>query len=345
MTDKQIQYALGDLLYRKIAYRRTIALLVVSLAILAGACGQQASQNDSTTGNTGGSGGGETAATAFPVTIEDSLGRQVKIENEPEQIGSMAPSVTETLFAVGAGNRVAGVTDADDYPAEVENIEVIGDFQQTNTEKIASLGIDLLIFSFDGFEKEKAEDLEQKTGAKVLVINPTSVEEAIDSISTVGKAVGNTEKAQVVEERLRAELDQLRSKVEGLPQPTVFYELDYDPLFTVGPGSFIQDAIQIARGENVTADAQQAYPQYSVEKLLQEDPEYYLAGRSSGTTVEQIKSRPPYSSLQAVQEDKVFVINDDLVNRPGPRIVEGVREIAETIHPDAFGGETTEGGG
>ena len=327
-------------------YRKVIILLAAfSMVVLAAACGQQSSQNGTTGAGSGGGTGGETQASGFPVTIEDSLGRQVEIKERPEQIGSLAPSATETLFAVGAGNRVAGVTDADDYPQEVESIKEIGDYQQTNTEKIASLEIDLIVQSFDGYTKEQAEDLEQKTGAKVLALNPTTVEEAIDSVSTVGKATGNTEKAQVVEERLQSELGQLEQKIEGLPKPTVFYELGYDPLFTVGPGSFVQDAIQIAGGKNVTADAQQAYPQYSVEKLLQDDPEYYLAGASSGATVEAIESRPPYSSLQAVQQDKVFVINDDLVNRPGPRIVEGVREIAETIHPDAFGGGGTTGGG
>lgn len=331
-------------------YKKTILLLAaVFIAALIAACGQQASQDESTGGQTGGGDTGGTndmEAAAFPVTVEDSLGRQVRIESRPEQIGSLAPSATETIFAVGAGDRVAGVTDADDYPQEVENIEVIGDYQQTNTEKIASLGIDLILHSFDGFTEEQAEDLERKTGAKVVVLNPASVEEAIDTVGTVGRAVGNPEKARVVEERLQTELNQLERKVEGLPQPTVFYELDYDPLFTVGPGSFIQDAIRIARGENVTADAGQAYPQYSVEKLLEEDPEYYLAGRSSGVTAGEIKSRPPYSSLQAVEQDKVFVINDDLVNRPGPRIVEGVREISETIHPEAFdGGGDTGGGG
>ncbi len=327
-------------------YRKIILLLAAfTMAVFVAACGQESSQSESTTDDTSGGGGGGTTASTFPVTVTDSLGRKVEIEERPEQIGSLAPSATETLFAVGAGNRVAGVTTADDYPQQVESIDKIGDYQQTNTEKIASLGIDVIIQSFDGYTKEQAKDLEKKTGAKVVALNPTSVDEAIDSVSQVGKVVGNTEKAQVVEERLRSELGQLEKQLEGVSEPTVFYELGYDPLFTVGPGSFVQDAIQIARGKNVTADAQQAYPQYSVEKLLQDDPEYYLAGRSSGATVESIVSRQPYSSLQAVQQDKVFVINDDLVNRPGPRIVDGVREIAETIHPDVFGGGDTTGGG
>ena len=326
-------------------YRKIILLLAAfTMVVFTAACGQESSQSGSTAGDTS-NGGGETAASTFPVTVTDSLGRKVEIEKKPEQIGSLAPSATETLFAVGAGNRVAGVTTADDYPQQVESIEKIGDYQQTNTEKIASLGIDVIIQSFDGYTKEQAEDLEKKTGAKVVALNPTSVDEAIGSIGQIGEVVGNTEKAQVVEERLRSELGQIEQQLEGSPRPTVFYELDYDPLFTVGPGSFIQDAIRIAQGKNVTADADQAYPQYSVEKLLQDDPEYYLAGSSSGTTAEAIKSRPPYSSLQAVRQNKVFTINDDLVSRPGPRIVEGVREIAETLHPEAFGGGSTSGEG
>ena len=325
-------------------YKKSSVLLVTFflLAVLLAGCGQ--SSENGSTGGSSGAGGGTTVAAAFPVTIKDSLGRTVEIKEEPERIGSMVPSVTETIFAVGAGNRVVGVSTADDYPQQVESIEKIGDYQQVNAEKIASLNTDLLFLSFDSTTKEQAKDLEKKTGAKVLIINPTTVDEAIKSIGTVGKAVGNTEKAQVVEERLQSELNQIQSKVNGLPEPTLFYEVGYDPLFTVGPGSFINDAIKIAGGKNVAADAQQAYPQYPVEKLLQDDPEYYLAGKSSGATVESIESRQPYSSLRAVQQNKVFVINDDLVNRPGPRIVEGVREIAETIHPEAFGGGTTGGG-
>lgn len=276
------------------------------------------------------------ASAAYPITVTDSLGRKVEIKKQPKELGSMAPSITETIFAVGAGNRVAGVTTVDDYPKEVKNIEKIGDFGKTNAEKVASLGIEVLLLSFDSTTKEQATDLEKKTGAKVVVINPTSVDGAIQSIGLVGKVVGEPEKAQVVEERLQSELKQVTSAVEGEPKPTVFYELSYDPLFTVGPGSFVADAIRLAGGKNTAADAGQAYPQYPVEKLLKADPQYYLAGRSSGVTVKDIVSRKPYSSLQAVKKDRVFVINDDLVNRPGPRIVEGVREIAEILHPDAF---------
>ncbi|MBA3952219.1 MAG: ABC transporter substrate-binding protein, partial [Rubrobacter sp.] len=120
------------------------------------------------------------------------------------------------------------------------------------------------------------------------------------------------------------------------PKPTVFYEVWGDPLQTAGPGSFIDDAIRLAGGTNVAADTGDAYPEYSKETLLQRDPDYYLAGRSSGVTVEEISGRPGYPALGAVKDGRVTIVNDDLVVRPGPRIVEGVREIAEAIHPKAF---------
>ncbi len=325
------------------------------MVLVAAACGQGSggdSNDDSgsgssgaTSGGSGGAGGGTTASASFPVTIEDSLDRQVRIGQEPEEIASMVPSVTETLFEVGAGDRVVGVSEAGDYPEEVESIEEVGNYNEVNAEKIASLQTDLLFLSYDSTTEDQAESLQDRTGAKVVVINPTSVDEAIQSIGTVGEVVGNEDQAEAVEERLRSELDDLRSEVEGLPEPEMFYEVGYDPLFTAGPGSFVNDAINLAGGENIAADAGQAYPQYSVEKILEDDPRYYLAGESSGATVKGIKSRQQYSSLTAVEQDKVFVINDDLVTRPGPRIVDGVREIAEVIHPEAFDGESTTGGG
>lgn len=248
----------------------------------------------------------------------------------------MAPSVTETIFAVGAGERLEGVTTVDDYPKQVEEIEKIGDFYGVNAEKVASLGIDVLFLSYDTTTRKQAEDLEQKTGADVVVVNPKSVREAIESVGLVGEVVGNATRAERVESRLEEDLERVTSKVEGEPRPSVFYELDYDPLFTVGPGSFVADAIRLAGGKNAAGDAKQPYPQYPVERLVENDPDYYLVGSGSGVTVEEVKEREAYSSLTAVKEDRVHVVDDDLISRPGPRIVEGVRLIARTIHPDAF---------
>ena len=292
----------------------------------------------------GGSAGGPSGATTseakntstYPLTITDDVGREVTFDSRPKRIVSMAPSVTETLFAVGAGRRLVGVTTADDYPPEVESIEKVGDYRGPNVEKVISQNTDLMILSYEGTTKGYADDMQEKTGAKVVVINPKTVDEAISSVGLVAKVVGEQERGRVVEERLRSELKRIEDAVAGEPEPTVFYEVWGDPLQTAGPGSFIDDAIELAEGKNIAADTGEAYPEYSKEVLLQKNPDYYLAARSAGVTAEEISQRPGYSALSAVEDGRVVVVNDDLIVRPGPRIVDGVREIAEAIHPEVF---------
>jgi iron complex transport system substrate-binding protein len=302
------------------------ALLLSVLAASCGGGGQGETIAEETTGE-------ETSS--YPVTIKDATGRKVTVESKPKEIGSMVPSVTETVFKVGAGDRLAGVTTAADYPEEAKQVEPIGDFQGVNAEKGASLGIDVLFLSFDT-TAEKAKNLRQKTGAKTVVIDPQSVDEAIESIGLVGKIVGNKEKAESVEQKLRGQLEDIEQKVSGEPEPTVFYEVSNDPLFTASTKSFVGDAIRLAGAKNVV-ESDQEFPQYSLEKLLEKNPDYYLVGDgSTGTAAEDVKSRPRYGSLKAVEQDHVRTVEADLVSRPGPRIVEGVREIAEAVHPDAF---------
>ena len=272
----------------------------------------------------------------YPVFVEDDVGRRVEIGSRPVKIGSMAPSVTETIFAVGAGERVVGVTTADDYPPEAAKIEKIGAYREPNVEKVLALDIDLLFVSFDSATREFANDLEDETKADVVVLNPKTVDGAVESVGVVGSAVGERERARALRGRLEEDLAAVGRAVEGRPHPTVFYEVWNDPLQTVGPGSFIHDAIGWTGGENVAAGTGEAYPSYSEEALLKKDPDYYLV---SETTPEEVASRPAYSSLTAVERGRVAVVDADLISRPGPRLVKGVRRMAEAIHPGAFGGE------
>lgn len=316
-----------------------LVLLFLS-AYLAAACSGGGSEGGSSDGSAASDSGKTTMEKAessgYPLKITDDVGRKVTLGSKPNRIISFAPSVTETLFAVGAGNRVVGVTTSDDYPPEAKTIEAVGGYNGPNVEKVISLDADLMILSFDSSTKAYADDMQEKTGTKVIVINPKSLEGAISSIGTVADIVGESEKGQVVEERLNSELKQIEDQVAREPKPTVFYEVWGDPLQTAGPGSFIDDAIKAAGGTNIAADTKQAYPQYSKEVLLRKNPDYYMVGVTSGITVEEISGRPGYSSLKAVEDDRVSVVDDNLIVRPGPRIVEGVREIAEEIHPKAF---------
>lgn len=318
-------------------YKKALWILILLLlsAYLVAAC-----VGGGATDGSAGSGSETTMETAesskYPLTITDDVGRKMTLNSKPDRIISFAPSVTETLFAVGAGNRVVGVTTSDDYPPEARSIEAVGGYNGPNVEKVISLDADLMILSFDSSTKAYADDMQEKTGTKVIVINPKSLEGAISSIGTVADIVGESEKGQVVKERLNSELKQIEDQVSGEPKPTVFYEVWGDPLQTAGPGSFIDDAIKAAGGTNIAANTKEAYPQYSKEVLLRKNPDYYMVGVTSGISAEDISGRPGYSSLKAVEDDHVSVVDDNLIVRPGPRIVEGVREIAEEIHPKVF---------
>lgn len=272
----------------------------------------------------------------YPLVVEDDLGREVEIPSRPERVGSMAPSVTETLFALGAGERLAGVTTADDYPEEVEEIPEIGGYREPNPEKVLAEEIEVLFLSSQSATPEEAEEVEERTRAEVVVVEPETVEAAISSIGLVGRVVGEREEARALQRELRSELREIEAAVAGEPRPTVFFELWNDPLRTVGPGSFVHDAIVVAGGENVAAGTGESYPTYSVETLIKRDPDFYLVGSANPKEVER---RAAYSSLGAVEEGRVKRVDADLVERPGPRVVEGVREISEAIHPEAFEGE------
>ncbi|MGI8650055.1 MAG: ABC transporter substrate-binding protein [Rubrobacter sp.] len=267
----------------------------------------------------------------YPLTVTDSANREVKIDEEPENISSMAPRVTETLFAVEAEDKVVGVTTSDDYPEEVSEIETVGDYSEINIEKVLALDTDLLFVSFDT-TAERADELQEQTNAEVVVVDPGSLDEVLSSIELIGRAAGEPEAGR----ELSRELDEIEEAVAGEPEPTVFYEVFGEPLQTVGPGSFIDDTTNVAGGENIAADTNEAYPTYSAETVIERDPDFYLVGSFSGTTPGTVAERPGFSELGAVTRDQVVVIDDDLISRPGPRIVDGVRQVAEAIHHKAF---------
>ncbi len=310
------------------------AAIMLAATTLAACAGGTSGENTGGTETTMSSGNEEAAG--YPVTITDSLGREVTIDSEPENIASMAPSVTETLFEVGAGEKVVGVTTADAYPEEVAEIAKIGDFQQVNVERLLELDTDLLFHSYDSTTRDVADRLEEQTNADVVVVNPKTLDEVVSSMEMVGKAAGEPEAGRELEQKLRGDLEDIVEAVEGEPEPTVFYEVFNDPLQTVGPGSFIHDALVLAGAENVAADTDKAYPTYSAETVIEKDPEYYFIGESVGITPEDVAERPGYSSLTAVEEGNVVAVDDASLSRPGPRITEAIREVAEVMHPEAF---------
>lgn len=271
---------------------------------------------------------------AFPVTVTDDSGRDVTITAKPERIVSLAPANTEILAALGLTSKLVGVSTYDDYPAEVKSLPKVGDFTNPNLEAIAGARPDLvLIDDTGGLQADVIAKLE-KLGAKVLAIDPPSIEKLYVSIGTVGKATGETDKAATLVRDIKTQVAEVTSKVASATPVTAFIEIAQNPLYTAGTDTLLDDLLTKAGGKNIVAEP--GYVAYSLEQLLKQDPEVYLATKGSMNDPLDVVKRPGYDKLRAVKAKRVFALTDNLVSRPGPRIAQGLREFAMRLHPDAF---------
>jgi len=270
----------------------------------------------------------------FPIEIEDGFGRKVNIEEAPERIISLAPSNTEILFALGLDEKIVGVTSFDNYPEEALEKEEIGSVSEFNIEKVLELEPDLVVSS--GLSDE--EDIERLEEADIAVISyePGSIDETIEVIKEIGKATDSVEEANTVTDDMLSKKEEIVEKVKDVEDVKVFYEIWHEPLQAAGPGSFMDELITLAGGENVAKDAKEAYAEYDLEQLVEKDPEVYLAADDGEKTIEDIAERPGYEEITAVKEENIYLLDDDISSRPGPRIVEALELVAEAIHPEIF---------
>ncbi|MCG0276383.1 MAG: cobalamin-binding protein [Thermosediminibacteraceae bacterium] len=274
----------------------------------------------------------------YPITVKDQMGREVTIEKEPERIVSLAPSNTEILFALGLGDRVVGVTDYCDYPEEAKKKEKIGGFADPNMEKIISLKPDLVLAtSMHEQPVRKLEELE----IPVIVLEPQNLEEVFESLELIGKVTNKVQQAQDLVASLQSRIRAIEEKVSSIPadkKPKVFYELWPSPITTAGPGTFVHDLIERAGGINVASDAAKPYPEYSQEMVIEKNPDIIIFSHHGGgdQTKDDIIKRPGWESITAIKEGKVFYVDEDLIQLPTPRLVDGLEQFAKIIHPEIF---------
>jgi len=254
------------------------------------------------------------------------------MKSEPQRIVSLAPANTEIAFALGLGDKVVGVTTYDDYPAEVTSIAKVGDFASPNLEAIAAAKPDLVLAT-SGVQAEMVAKL-QALGATVVVIDPQNIAGVYADIERVGKVTGATAPADKLIAGMKADVAAVRSAVSTAAPVTAFVEIGQNPLFTVGKGTLIDELVALAGGTNVVT--QPGYVAYSSEQLIAADPQVYLATKGSMSDPNALKSRAGFSKLAAVKNDRIVILDDNLVSRPGPRFVQGLKQIAEGLHPDAF---------
>ncbi len=273
-----------------------------------------------------------TAGKGFPLVLTDDAGRKVAIAQPPRRIVSLAPSNTEILFALGLGSQVVGVDQYSDYPPQAWQKPRFGNFSNPGVEQIIGAGPDLIL-AVGYHEKTVVPDFEARHLA-VLVLEPKNLDAVLRDIALVGQATGRNTQAADLIHTLRRRIDAVTARVQGAARPRVYIELD-PLLYTAGPGSFLDDLITRAGGENIAADAGSPWPQISQETLVLKNPDVILLGdpgaRESPKTV---RARPGWQSLRAVRQGRIYPIPADLTNRPGPRVVEGLEAIAHALHPE-----------
>jgi len=260
-------------------------------------------------------------------TITDELGRSVAVSIRPQRIISLAPSVTEILYALGAADRIAGVTSYCDYPPEARQKPIVGDTLKPSVERIIALNADLVIIS----TASQIESIFQKLveiGIPVYVSNPRNVAGVIDSINRIGELIDARDQANELIQQLRTRIANVQSRVSGLSRPAVFVILGTEPLITVGAGSFVTDLITRAGGRSISAEDSGDYPQYSIETVVARQPEVILLQSGEERLTNRLRQTP------AGLSNRVYHVDDDLLLRPGPRIVDGLEQVAAKLHQE-----------
>jgi len=277
--------------------------------------------------------------------VVDDFGRKVSVavKPKPSRIVSLAPSVTEILFALGLEDRVVGVTSFCDYPPEVLDrvrlgrLVVVGGFADPVIERIVALNPDLVLLH--GSLQKKAVQVLEGRGLTVVALNPKNVSHMLQDIKLVGLVTGNVEEADRLVGDLQARIDVVLTKTRNLAyRPRVYYEVWYDPLMSAGRETWINELIEMAGGINIFSESKEPYPTVSSESVVQRSPEVIIVdvGYMGGHAVEKIKSRPGWSVVEAVRKDAIYEVDESLVLRPGPRIVKGLEKIAAILHPELF---------
>lgn len=265
----------------------------------------------------------------------DEAGRKVRVPGNVTRIVSLAPNLTEIVYAVGAGNRLVGDTEYCDYPAEAKQVAKIGDTMHPSIERIIALRPEVVLVSTASQLEVFTKQLDEQRIA-VFVTNPRSLEEVFHSIETLGELFGTRDQASVVVADLRKRAVTLEGAIKQVKPLKVFYQVSGEPLYTIGREAYLTDLVRRAGGVSVTADVPGAFPRFSDEAALAARPDAIVlpTGGSMGAANSTVAT--PLKNSPAVLSNRIYKINDDHLSRPGPRLLDGLEEMARALHPEAF---------
>jgi len=279
------------------------------------------------------------SAAAYPLTLTDDAGQSVRLSARPERIVSLAPSNTEIVCALGACDRLTGVTDFDDYPPQVKSVPKVVIQAVPDLEKIVAARPDLVLAAGNQQTPQAVIDRLVKLGYPVLVLYPKSLDGVEADIQLVGRALDATPSAERITADMRQRIAAVQARVAGASRPRVFYEVSVYQGVIYGPGkdSFLASMIELAGGSPVVGDATGVV---QLEDLVAADPQIILLGDAAyppPVTAAAVTARPRWKEMTAVAQHQVRPMKDDLlITRPGPRIVDGLEALARAIHPELF---------
>ncbi len=305
-------------------FRKTLLLTLLISLLLAG-CGPASTPTE--------------MPVSAAMELTDGLGRLVVLDEAAQRVVSLAPSNTEILFAVGAGDRVVGRDEFSDYPAEAASIESVGgSMGEYSVEAIVALKPDLVLAA-EINSPELVKQLEDLGLTVYYLANPKTIEEMYVNLEIVAQLTG--EDSTKLTDSLKARVAAVDEKIMPLSaRPSVFYEIDAtDPAkpYTYGPGTFGDLLITRAGGFNIGSELTDPYPQISLEQIVVSNPMVILLGDSMwGVTPESVVARPGWETIEAVKFNRIFPIDDNLISRPGPRLVDGLEQLAKLLHPGVF---------
>ena len=267
----------------------------------------------------------------------DQAGRTVSVPDNPLHVVSLAPSITEIVFALGEGDRLKGVTQHCDFPADAQSLPQIGSYVHPDLERIVALKPDLCIAVRDGNPGNIVAELEA-LGIPVYAVDPRNLDTAVDTVLEVGQLLNATAKAQHLANEMRARIERVKVRVAGTGRrPRVFFQIGTAPIVSAGTNTVINELIVAAGGQNL-AEGPASYPRFSREQVLALQPEVIIiTAMTKEPDLEEVGAEwRQYEGLPAVRNNRIFIVDGDLFDRPTPRLIKGLETLAGIIHPELF---------
>jgi len=264
-------------------------------------------------------------------TVTDETGRTVTVPDHPHRIICLVPSITDAVFAIGAGDDVAGISDYVKYPAEAMKKPSVGSISDPSVEAILALHPDLVL-GMPHLNQQAILDQLQHFGIPVYIVDPHGIAGILHSVKSLGQATNREAQATALASQLQHRIDAVRARVKGLPIVDIYMPVSYDPVITIGKGSFITEMIDAAGGHSITSDIDQEWPHISMEAVIARAPQALLMMRGGIITLDVLAGRPGWSGLPAVKARRIYYV-DKRINFPSPVAIDALEDLARQFHP------------